>query len=79
MSFLGVIFRAADIILAGAQVVDRGIGLGKKIARRLKEPTKPSEPSQPLPYTHVRHIQEQIRAGAEDHRHTQMRPPPLKR
>lgn len=88
MTFLSAIFRAADLILAGAQVVDRGIDAGKKIARKLRRPTEPSEPSQPLTYRDVAHQQDQIRSATEDFRGTdtqrlprvsQMRPPPLKR
>lgn len=75
MSFLGAIFKAADLVLAGAQVVDRGIDLGKKIARKLKSPTKPTEPSQPLSFKDVEHQQAQIR-GATTQRLPTMRPPP---
>lgn len=78
MSFFGAIFKAADLILAGAQVVDRGIDLGKKIARKLKSPTKPREPSQPLSHRDVTHIQGQIRS-ATTQRFPTLRPPPPRR
>lgn len=66
MTFLSALFRAADLLLAGAQVVDKGIDAGKRIARRLREPTKPS---QPLTYRDVAHQQSQIRSATR-------RPPP---
>lgn len=75
MSFFGAIFKAADLILAGAQVVDRGIDLGKKIARKLKSPTKPS---QPLSHRDVEHQQGQIRS-ATTQRFPTLRPPPPRR
>lgn len=69
MNFFALIFRAADLLLAGAQVVDRGIDMGKKVVRKLKSPTKPPERSQPLTYRDVTHIQGQIRQAT-------VRPPP---
>lgn len=74
MSFLSAIFKAADLVLAGAEVVDKGIDAGRKIARKLGLTKKP-EPSQPLSHRDVDHQQAQIR-GATTQRLSTMRPPP---
>lgn len=87
MNFFGLIFRAADLILAGAQVVDKAADAVKKVARRLKSPTKPPEQRKPRGKDLV-HIDRQIESATKNFRGgdtlplprpTQLRPPPLKR
>lgn len=76
MSFLGAFFRAADLVLAGAQAADRLYTAAARLVRKVRRAPSSTEPSQRLPGKDVIHIYNQSKAGAENHR---LKPPPLKR